>query len=171
MGRASFKAHFLGDFNANVLGKISQNIEIKNNKNNINNTKYTILPVKSCIVQITIIKEFNVVDKERSVEPHEATLYFFYADWCPHYTRAKQPGGGWYDFKQRHGEEIRRGNTVITINEVDCTDDKEEGVKSKINEYKVKGYPTIILNKNGEHYLYDTKPDADHIDEFLDKMI
>ncbi len=115
--------------------------------------------------------EFNKNTSVLVNDPDQAKLYFFYADWCPHCTRAKQTGGGWKDFTDRHGDEVRRGNTVISIEEVDCSDDTDPEAKSKINKYKVSGYPTIILDKKGEHYLYDTKPDADRLDEFLDRMI
>jgi len=104
-------------------------------------------------------------------ETDDATLYFFYAKWCPHCIRAKENGGPWKTFTNRHGDEVRRGNTIVSIREIDCTDDKKEGVKSLINKYNVNGYPTIVLDKHGEHYLYDTKPDADRIEEFLDKMV
>ena len=101
----------------------------------------------------------------------EATLYFFYANWCPHCNRAKEVGGPWFQFKSRHGEQIRRNNTIIDIKEVDCTDDKANGIASKLKTYNVKGYPTIILDKDGEHYLYDTKPDPDKIEQFIDRFI
>ena len=59
------------------------------------------------------------------------------------------------------------------IEEVDCSGDDNKhkgryGVKEMMHKYKVEGYPTIILVKDGDHYLYDTKPDADRIEEFVD---
>jgi thiol-disulfide isomerase/thioredoxin len=116
-------------------------------------------------------KEYVNSNNTGNPEPNDAVLYFFYADWCPHCTRAKEVGGPWHTFKSRHGEEVRKNNTVIDIKEVDCTDSKKDGVESMLKEYNVKGYPTILLVKNGNHYLYDTKPDADRIEEFIDKVV
>lgn len=106
-----------------------------------------------------------------SQEPGDATLYFFYADWCPHCTRAKSAGGPWNTFKLRHGSEMTVNNTLVSIEEVDCTDNEIDGIKTIINKYKVKGYPTIILDKDGEHFLYDTKPDPDTIEEFIKRFV
>ena len=112
-------------------------------------------------------KEYINSNNIENSEPSDAVLYFFYADWCPHCTRAKEQGGPWYTFKSRHGEQVKKNNTVIDIKEIDCTD----GNGSMVKEYNVKGYPTILLVKNGNHYLYDTKPDADRIEEFIDKVV
>jgi thiol-disulfide isomerase/thioredoxin len=112
-------------------------------------------------------KEYVNTNNTGNPEPSDAVLYFFYADWCPHCTRAKEQGGPWHIFKSRNGEQVIKNNTVIDIKEVDCTD----GNESMVKEYNVKGYPTILLVKNGNHYLYDTKPDADRIEEFIDKVV
>ena len=104
-------------------------------------------------------------------EKGDATLYLFYADWCPHCTRAKEEGGPWNKFKLRHGDEMSVNNTIVSIEEIDCTDNKIDGIKTLINKYKVKGYPTIILDKDGEHFLYDTKPDPDTIEEFVKRFV
>tara|TARA_A100001015_G_scaffold315583_1_gene427756 strand:- start:2166 stop:2678 length:513 start_codon:yes stop_codon:yes gene_type:complete len=103
----------------------------------------------------------------------EAKLYFFYADWCPHCRTAKQPGGPWNKFTEKHNDVIIKGDYDVFIEEVDCSSDDNKhkgryGVKEMMHKYKVEGYPTIILVKDGDHYLYDTKPDADRIEEFVD---
>jgi len=114
-------------------------------------------------------KEYIDRNKTENPQQSDAVLYFFYADWCPHCTRAKEQGGPWNTFKSRHGEQVIKNNTIIDIKEVDCSDG--ESNKSMLKEYNVKGYPTILLVKNGNHYLYDTKPDADRIEEFIEKVV
>lgn len=116
-------------------------------------------------------KEFVPRDEESDLQ--EATLYFFYADWCPHCTRAKDPNGGpWTEFKARHGETIRQGNYLINIEEVDCSDSTDAASVAKINTYQVKGYPSIVLDKNGgDYYLYDARPEPDMIDRFIGEVI
>ena len=102
----------------------------------------------------------------------QAKLYFFYADWCPHCRTAKQSGGPWYEFTKDKNDIIVKGDYDIAIEEVDCSKDSNKhnghGVKEIMHKYNVEGYPTIILVKDDEHYLYDTKPNADRIEEFVD---
>ncbi len=115
-------------------------------------------------------KEYVNSNNTENPEPSDAVLYFFYADWCPHCTRAKEAGGPWHTFKSRHPDgRVIKNNTTIDIKEVDCTDGETN--KSMLKEYNVKGYPTILIVKNGNHYLYDTKPDPDRIEEFIDKVV
>ena len=90
-------------------------------------------------------------------KPNEAELYFFYTTWCPHCKAAKRMG------KLREEYENKPfNNTNIIFREVDC--DKEEKVA---DEFKVEGYPTIKMVKDGEIVEYDAKPKYDTLKQFL----
>lgn len=89
---------------------------------------------------------------------NEAELYFFYTTWCPHCKAAKPE---WEKIKKEY-ENKAFNNTNIIFREVDC--DKEEKLA---DQFKVEGYPTIKMVKNGEVIEYDAKPKYDTLIEFL----
>jgi thiol-disulfide isomerase/thioredoxin len=98
-------------------------------------------------------KEFEKDGKQK-----EAELYMFYTTWCPHCKKAKPE---WEKLKTEF-ENKPINNTIVHFREVDC--DKDEKVAS---EFKVEGYPTIKLVKDGQVVEYDAKPNYDTLVEFL----
>lgn len=92
----------------------------------------------------------------------EVTLYFFYTTWCPHCKAAKPE---WQKLKDEY-ENTPFNNTNIIFREVDC--DKEESVA---DEFKVEGYPTIKMVKDGEVIEYDAKPKYDTLIQFLNSTL
>lgn len=91
-----------------------------------------------------------------------AQLYLFKVDWCPHCKTAKPV----FDEveKELNGRPIN-GYTV-TFKTVDC-----EAEPDMADKFKVEGYPTIKLIKNGEVIEYDAKPEKDKIIEFLQTVL
>jgi thiol-disulfide isomerase/thioredoxin len=87
-----------------------------------------------------------------------AQLYLFKVDWCPHCKTAKPV----FDEveKELNGRPIN--GYVVTFKTVDC-----EAEPDMADKFKVEGYPTIKLVKNGEVIEYDAKPEKDKILEFL----
>ncbi len=87
-----------------------------------------------------------------------AQLYLFKVDWCPHCKTAKPV----FDEveKELNGRPIN--GYVVTFKTVDC-----EAEPDMADKFKVDGYPTIKLVKNGEVIEYDAKPEKDKIIEFL----
>lgn len=87
-----------------------------------------------------------------------AQLYLFKVDWCPHCKTAKPV----FDEveKELNGRPIN--GYVVTFKTVDC-----EAEPDMADKFKVEGYPTIKLVKNGEVIEYDAKPEKDKIIEFL----
>jgi len=92
----------------------------------------------------------------------EVVLYFFYTTWCPHCKAAKPE---WQKLKSEY-ENNPFNNTTIIFREVDC--DKEENVA---DEFKVEGYPTIKMVKDGEIIEYDAKPKYDTLIQFLNSTL
>lgn len=92
----------------------------------------------------------------------EVELYYFYTTWCPHCKAAKPE---WERLKEEYENKPFK-NTTIIFREVDC--DKEESVADK---FKVEGYPTIKMVKNGEIIEYDAKPKYDTLIQFLESTL
>lgn len=89
-------------------------------------------------------------------------LFLFKVDWCPHCKKAKPI----FDEveKELNGRQIN-GYTV-SFKTVDC-----EAEPDMADKFKIEGYPTIKLVKDGQVIEYDAKPDKDKIMEFLKTVL
>jgi thiol-disulfide isomerase/thioredoxin len=96
----------------------------------------------------------------------EAELMFFYADWCPHCKTAKPI---WEDLKSEYENKKINGYTVM-FTEVNCTNETPE-IESLMNKYKIEGFPTIKLLKDGQIIEYDAKPSKNTLVEFLNTAL
>jgi thiol-disulfide isomerase/thioredoxin len=91
-----------------------------------------------------------------------AQLFLFKVDWCPHCKKAKPV----FDEveKQLNGSPIK-GYTV-TFKTIDC-----EAEPDMADKFKIEGYPTVKLVKDGQVIEYDAKPEKDKIMEFLKTVL
>lgn len=96
----------------------------------------------------------------------DAELMYFYVDWCP-YCKTSRPE--WDSLKSEYEGKTINGY-VIHFTEHNCTTESSE-VEKLINQYKIEGYPTIKLNKNGEIYDYDAKPTKTTMLQFLQTVL
>ena len=96
----------------------------------------------------------------------EAELMFFYADWCPHCKTAKPI---WEELKSEYENKKINGYTVM-FTDVNCTNETPE-IESLMNKYKIEGFPTIKLLKNGQIIEYDAKPSKNTLVEFLNTAL
>ena len=102
----------------------------------------------------TANKEFvNQGDDNNTVD-----LLYFYTTWCPYCKKARPE---WDKFRSQWEEKGIDGYK-LHFKEVDC--DINESLADK---YKVDGYPTIKMVKNGEVMDYDAKPEQDTLNRFL----
>jgi thiol-disulfide isomerase/thioredoxin len=97
---------------------------------------------------------------------NEAELMFFYTDWCPHCKTAKPD---WAEVKAEYENKTINGYRII-FTEVNCTTESDE-VEKLMNKYKIEGYPTIKLLKDGQIIEYDAKPSKDTIIQFLNSVL
>jgi len=104
-----------------------------------------------------IPKDAKDANDANNVTSSEATLYFFYTDWCPLSKKAEPE---WKAFKEQTGGSY--DGVKITFIEVNCDKDSETADKFNIN-----GYPTIKLVYNDKIYEYDAKPDRNILGKFL----
>ena len=95
-----------------------------------------------------------------------AELLLFYVDWCPHCKTAKPV---WEELKSQYQNKTINGYTVI-FTEVNCTNETAE-VEQMMDKYKIEGYPTIKLLKDGQIIEYDAKPSKATLDQFLNTVL
>ena len=99
-------------------------------------------------------------------EQKEAELLFFSVDWCPHCKTAKP---AWNDLKTEYENKTINGYKVI-FTDIDCTNETAE-VTQLMDQYKIEGYPTIKLLKEGQVIEYDAKPSKDTLEQFLNTVL
>jgi thiol-disulfide isomerase/thioredoxin len=86
------------------------------------------------------------------------TLYLFKADWCGHCNAFKN---NWEELKK--DKELSNKINFITVDSND---------KSKINQWKISGYPTIIFHKNESDAIeYNDNRDVNSIKKFINSHI
>ena len=96
----------------------------------------------------------------------DAELMLFYVDWCPHCKTAKPE---WDQVKAEYeGKSINGYNLIFT--EINCTNESPE-IENIIKKYKIEGYPTIKLIKDGQIIEYDAKPSKAMIIQFLNTVL
>jgi thiol-disulfide isomerase/thioredoxin len=96
----------------------------------------------------------------------EAELMLFYVDWCPHCKTAKP---AWEELKTEYENKKINGYTVM-FTEINCTNETPE-IESLMNKYKIEGFPTIKLLKDGQIIEYDAKPTKPTLVQFLNTAL
>ena len=96
----------------------------------------------------------------------QAELLLYSVDWCPHCKTAKPE---WDSLKQEYQGKIINGYSII-FTDVNCTNETPE-VEKLMNTYKVEGYPTIKLLKDGQVIEYDAKPTKATLTQFLNSVL
>ena len=95
-----------------------------------------------------------------------AELMFFSVDWCPHCKTAKPE---WEQLKAEYKDKKINGYNLI-FTDIDCTKETPQ-VEKLMNTYKIEGYPTIKLLKDGQVIDYDAKPTKDTLVKFLNTVL
>ena len=90
----------------------------------------------------------------------------FTVDWCPHCKTAKPE---WEQLKAEYKDKKINGYKVI-FTDIDCTKETAQ-VEKLMNTYKIEGYPTIKLLKDGQVIDYDAKPTKDTLVKFLNTVL
>jgi thiol-disulfide isomerase/thioredoxin len=103
----------------------------------------------------------NGTDDKRTAE-----LMLFTVDWCPHCKTAKPE---WEQLKAEYKDKKINGYKVI-FTDVDCTKETPQ-VEKLMNTYKIEGYPTIKLLKDGQVIDFDAKPTKDTLVKFLNTVL
>jgi len=104
--------------------------------------------------------------ENESDDKRTAELMFFSVDWCPHCKTAKPE---WEQLKAEYKDKTINGYDII-FTDVDCTKETPQ-VEKLMNTYKIEGYPTIKLLKDGQVIDYDAKPSKDTLVKFLNTVL
>ena len=100
------------------------------------------------------------------VSSNEAELLLFSANWCPHCKAAKPI---WEEVKNEY-----KGKTVngyaIKFTDVDCTNESPD-VARMMDRYKIEGFPTIKLIKNGQVIEFDAKVTKANLEQFINTAV
>ena len=98
---------------------------------------------------------------DKSVE-----LILFHVDWCPHCKTAKPV---WDQVKSEYNGTTKNGYKIV-FTDINCTDETAE-TDRMMNQYKIEGYPTIKMLKDGQVIEFDAKPSQDSLIKFLNTAI
>lgn len=104
----------------------------------------------------------------------DVRILFFSVDWCPYCKKAKTP---WNDFKIGYNQKMIRGRRIVcqeyngTESTTETPNPGYENAKNLIDKYEVKGYPTIIMLKDGEKIEFDAKVTTYSLEKFIDDMV
>jgi len=96
----------------------------------------------------------------------EAELMLFYTDWCPHCKTAKPE---WEQVKTEYDGKTINGYQIV-FTEVNCTNETPD-VEKMMETYKIEGYPTIKLLKDGQVIEFDAKPSRANLNQFLNTVL
>lgn len=96
---------------------------------------------------------------KRDVRENEATLYFFYTNWCG-WSKKAMPE--WQKLEAKVRANPTFGTTKVTPERVDAEEDKKRATL-----YDVQGYPTILLETRQGITRYDKRPTEAGLLEFL----
>uniref|UniRef100_A0A6C0I7K1 Thioredoxin domain-containing protein n=1 Tax=viral metagenome TaxID=1070528 RepID=A0A6C0I7K1_9ZZZZ len=108
----------------------------------------------------------NVPVEEEGQANKTATMMIFHVDWCPHCKTAMPE---WEKVRSKHEGKTINGYK-IHFADYNCTKESPE-TDELLDKYKIEGYPTIKLVKDGQIIEYDAKPTESTIDQFLNTVL
>jgi len=85
-------------------------------------------------------------------------------DWCPHCKKAQPEFQKVQD--KHHGKMVKGHKLELVV-----VDGEHPNNESLINEFKIQGYPTVVLTKDGKNVEYDAKVDEHTLEKFIHTMI
>jgi thiol-disulfide isomerase/thioredoxin len=99
------------------------------------------------------------------------TIYMFHVDWCPHCKKATPE---WQMFSDQYNHTSLNGYQ-IECREVDCTNSDDPTVKSLVDKYSLKQYPTVLAvmpGQNGKENRvdYEAKVKKAYLDQFVSSL-
>ena len=107
-------------------------------------------------------KEFINKDADKDAE-----LLIFTVNWCPYCKKAMPI---WNKFAEDYNGKSINGYR-LNFETVNCTDEKDANVKKMLDKYKIEGYPTIKLLKDGDVISFDAKPERETLEQFLQTVL
>tara|TARA_Y100000816_G_scaffold257612_1_gene211899 strand:+ start:1182 stop:1748 length:567 start_codon:yes stop_codon:yes gene_type:complete len=119
--------------------------------------------------------EFINTDDMTDADKNNPILYYFYADWCPHCQKLKTNGVHNHILKLDGTTYGNNDEITLSVKELQC-DDKNSSdgelneAQTYMKEYNVDGFPTVLLEFNGEIFEFEAKIDKKNINSFIDTV-
>lgn len=118
------------------------------------------------------------IDKSNMVDSSETTptLYYFYADWCPHCAKLKENGVHDHILNLDGTTYGDNDNIILKVRDFECGDNKDADsgmneAQKYMKEYNIDGFPSVVLVYNGEIYEFEAKIDKKNINSFIDTVL
>lgn len=97
-------------------------------------------------------------------EQQVATIRMFKVDWCPHCKKALPE---FQAVQNQHNGKVVNGHKLSFV----VVDGEDPTNESMVNDFKIQGYPTVVLTKNGKNIEYDAKVDQPTLQKFINTMV
>ena len=99
------------------------------------------------------------------------TIFMFHVDWCPHCKKAMPE---WQMFSDRYNKTSLNGYQ-IECRDVDCTKSEDPEIKSMIDKYGLKQYPTVLAvvpAQGGKETIveYEAKVKMPYLEKFATSL-
>jgi thiol-disulfide isomerase/thioredoxin len=163
-------------FGGRILPSFNNNASFLSNlKSNISSNAVIIVLLVVVLIGISLYYYYTYVSPKFAISytsnnsgssPNQPTLMFFYTDWCPHCKTAKPE---WEKLKQKYQGKTINGSPIL-FEDVNCTTETPD-VEQTITKYKIEGYPTIKLLKDGQVIDFDSKPTQSSLEQFLNTVM
>lgn len=96
----------------------------------------------------------------------QVDVMLFHVNWCPHCIKAKPD---WESFCNEYNGKMINGYKInCDPKGNDCTEDSDPIVAAWIKEYDITSYPTVILVKDEERYVFDAKLTRNALEQFVE---
>ena len=166
--------NLMSSFNSNSGGGILSTIKSKISMNAISIIIFVVIIIALSIYYYYqyVAPKLNatyVANKQPNIHgsgDKQSEFMFFYADWCPHCKTAKPE---WEKVKEEYQGKTINGYTVI-FKEINCTNESTD-IEQMISQYKIEGYPTLKLLKDGQVIDFDSKPTKSSLEQFLNSVL
>ena len=166
--------NLMSSFNSNSCGGILSTIKSKISMNAISIIIFVVIIIALSIYYYyqyvaPKVRGGYVANKQPNIHgsgDKQSEFMFFYADWCPHCKTAKPE---WEKVKEEYQGKTINGYIVV-FKDINCSTETPE-TRELMTQYKVQGYPTLKLIKDGQVIDFDSKPTESSIVQFLNSVL
>lgn len=123
--------------------------------------KVNVENVVICVLVVVLVALvlYYVNKNNEGFNADKPDLYFFYVDWCGYCKKAKPVIS-----------DIEQNNNKVNVKRIDC-DAKEN--KALVEKNNIKGFPTLMLNKNGQMIPFEQETDdmGKELNDFINNNV
>ena len=143
-------------------------------KNNSNMMFALIIVIGIIIALLYVFKfKFNIMENFASSNSDTnnsnsspVEILLFHTDWCPHCKTAKPE---WDKISEEYSSKTVNDRKII-FKDINCTTETAE-TEQLMTKYKVEGFPTIKLLKEGNVVDFDAKPIYSNLVSFINTVV